>query len=242
MLFSGLWIILRGKVQCKRFMAAEWRFRPHSEQRNRTISVSIADVRSGRLVCHTAPASRRPGAKEGNTEGNTVFKNFSKETIAGSRREVNKCAGPVRASNARKTRVKKTLFPLGDYCRSNDRIDAKYDIPVKGRSALLSGHFFYFGRNAIKISEIPAKHLDHEFEKTGPGYRCDFSEEFVEDFANWLQDNFKTGVHGGRGKRVRSRFGRLGKSFFPRLVFWLLTRMALSQRIYGIFAIAATAA
>ena len=131
---------------------------------------------------------------------------------------------------------------LGDFCRSNDRIDATYDIPVKGRSALLSGHFFYFGRNAIKISEIPTEHLDYEFEKTGPGYRCDFSEEFVEDFANWLQDNFKTGVHGGRGKRVRSRFGRLGKSFFPRLVFWLLTRMALSQRIYGIFAIAATAA
>lgn len=89
-------------------------------------------------------------------------------------------------------------IPLAEYCRSNigDRIDAKHDIVEKGRSALISNHFFYFGRNAIDISDIPETHLDHPFEKSGPGHRSDFSEEFVEDFAKWLKSTFKVGVHG----------------------------------------------
>ena len=52
------------------------------------------------------------------------------------------------------------------------------------------------GRFAIDISAIPRTHLDHPFEKTGPGHRCDFSEEFVEEFARWLKTSFKVGVHG----------------------------------------------
>ena len=87
---------------------------------------------------------------------------------------------------------------LAEYCRSNvgDRIDAEHDINEKDRSALISNHFFYFGRNAIDISEIPGKYLNHPFEKSGPGHRSDFSEEFVDDFARWLKANFKVGVHG----------------------------------------------
>lgn len=86
---------------------------------------------------------------------------------------------------------------LAQFCRSNieDRIDAKHDIEEKGRFALISNHFYYFGRKAIDISKIPKKHLHHHFEKSGPGYRCDFSEEFIEDFANWLQATFKSGVY-----------------------------------------------
>lgn len=89
-------------------------------------------------------------------------------------------------------------IPLGQYCRANwpRRVDAKPDCPVKGRFALVSEHFFYFGRNAIEISEIPNRHLDHPFEKRGPGYRRDFSEEFVKDFEAWLQETFSAGVHG----------------------------------------------
>ena len=65
-----------------------------------------------------------------------------------------------------------------------------------GRFALISKHFFYFGRNAIDISEIPTKHLDQSFSKKGLGYRCDFSAEFVEDFASWITSTFKRGIHG----------------------------------------------
>jgi hypothetical protein len=90
------------------------------------------------------------------------------------------------------------IISLDEYCRAHDgdRIDADPEVGGKDRRALISHHFFYFGRNAIDISDIPQKHLDHPFEKRGPGHRCDFSEKFVEDFAKWLKANFKTGVHG----------------------------------------------
>lgn len=90
------------------------------------------------------------------------------------------------------------IIPLSEYCRGNrgNRIDAEHDIDEDNRFTLISHHFFYFGRNAIDISEIPRTHLDHAFEKTGPGHRSDFSEEFVEEFAKWLRANFKVGVHG----------------------------------------------
>ena len=94
-------------------------------------------------------------------------------------------------------RVDKKLS-LAEYCRTyeGDRVDAKHDIPEKGRFALISRQFFYFGCNAIDISEIPQKHLDHDFEKSGRGYVSDFSPEFVGDFASWLERTFKMGVHG----------------------------------------------
>ena len=87
---------------------------------------------------------------------------------------------------------------LREYCQGNrgNRIDAEHDVAEDGRFALISYHYFYFGRNAIDISDIPRTHLDHPFEKTGPGHRCDFSEEFAEGFAKWLKANFKVGVHG----------------------------------------------
>jgi len=88
-------------------------------------------------------------------------------------------------------------MPLADYCRADKgRVDAKHDIPEEGRFALVSRHFFYFGRNAIDISEIPQEHLGQDFEKRGPGHRSDFSLEFIEDFTSWLEATFRRGVHG----------------------------------------------
>jgi hypothetical protein len=89
-------------------------------------------------------------------------------------------------------------IPLSEYCQAYNghRVDADHEVFEDGRFSLLSNHFFYFGRNAIDISEIPDKHLDHPFEKSGPGYRCDFSDEFVEAFASWLPATFTKGVHG----------------------------------------------
>lgn len=89
-------------------------------------------------------------------------------------------------------------LPLGEYCRAmrGNRIDAEHEDDEDSRFALISHHYFYFGRHAIDVSEIPRRHLDHRFEKTGPGYRCDFTEGFISDFAKWLKANFKVGVHG----------------------------------------------
>ncbi len=64
------------------------------------------------------------------------------------------------------------------------------------RFVLISKDFFYFGSNAIDTSSIPTKHLSHAFEKSGPGFRSDFSEGFISDFAEWLTKNYRAGVHG----------------------------------------------
>lgn len=88
-------------------------------------------------------------------------------------------------------------IPLTEYCRANkDRCDSEREGNEKDRYSLISSHFFYFGRNAIDISEIPTTHLDHPFEKSGPAFRCDFSEAFIEQFANWIKTKFKVGIHG----------------------------------------------
>lgn len=93
-------------------------------------------------------------------------------------------------------------LPLGMYHKDErfvgrlDATQAPYDPPVKGHFALISRHFFYFGDNAIEISEVPSQHLSHNLEKKGPGFRSDFDEEFIRDFTTWLEDHFHTGVHG----------------------------------------------
>jgi hypothetical protein len=88
---------------------------------------------------------------------------------------------------------------FSDYSRDpkfSNRLDAKRERGKQGRFALISRHFFYFGRNAIDISEIPSRNLRHRFEKKGPGFRKDFTEHFIEDFAGWLENNFNVGRHG----------------------------------------------
>jgi hypothetical protein len=87
---------------------------------------------------------------------------------------------------------------LAKYCKafSGQRLDAEHDEFEQDRFALISHHFFYFGRNAIPIADLPKKHLDHPFEKKGPGFRSDFSEEFISDFAAWLKSRYHAGVHG----------------------------------------------
>jgi hypothetical protein len=89
-------------------------------------------------------------------------------------------------------------IPLAEYCRAykGKRIDAEHEIVEAGRWVLISRHFFYFGRNAIDLSEIPSHSLIHPFEKKGPGYRCDFSDGFIQDFASWLEQSYRVGRHG----------------------------------------------
>jgi hypothetical protein len=62
--------------------------------------------------------------------------------------------------------------------------------------ALISQHYFYFGRNAIDIEKIPKNHLEHSLEKRGPAHRNDFNKEFIEEFTRWLERHYEVGVHG----------------------------------------------
>jgi hypothetical protein len=94
------------------------------------------------------------------------------------------------------------IVPLDEYCQAHrgNRVDAEPEDDGQDRLALISHHFFYFGRNAVAIADVPREHLDHPFEKTGPGHRSDFHEEFVLAFARWLKVTFRVGVHGPPGK------------------------------------------
>jgi len=90
-------------------------------------------------------------------------------------------------------------IPLADYCRHYEgkRVDARYnEVVVPGRFALISKHFFYFGRNALDIGTIPMQPVGHSLEKRGPGHRSDFDQSFITEFTGWLSRKFRPGVHG----------------------------------------------
>jgi hypothetical protein len=80
----------------------------------------------------------------------------------------------------------------GNLCSRSHRTDTY---------ALISQHYFYFGRNAIDISTIPKQ---HPLEKRGPCFRRDFNEEFIKNLTQWLECHYELGVHGepcgGKGK------------------------------------------
>jgi len=76
--------------------------------------------------------------------------------------------------------------------RDNEARDAH----LQDRYALISSFYYYFGRNAPDLSGPPARHLQHPFEKRGPGHRSDFPEEFIGDFARWLASRWEIGQHG----------------------------------------------
>jgi hypothetical protein len=59
--------------------------------------------------------------------------------------------------------------------------------------ALVSEHFFYFRANAPRFAQ---RHLDEPIERGGRGHRSQFTEEFIEDFVGWLEDQYTVGIHG----------------------------------------------
>src|SRR6266487_6062186 len=86
---------------------------------------------------------------------------------------------------------------LADYCKDKrfaQRLDANGHLSTRGRFALISRHFFYFGRKAVPI---PSRFLCYPLEKKGQGFRYkNFSEDFISDFTTWLETNFKVGRKG----------------------------------------------
>ena len=62
------------------------------------------------------------------------------------------------------------------------------------RFALISDHFFYFGRNAPKFEK---RHLDYRIEKRGSAHKStSFTKEFIAAFVAWLEENYTVGAHG----------------------------------------------
>ena len=61
------------------------------------------------------------------------------------------------------------------------------------RFALVSNHYYYFGRNAPRFEE---RHVG-KIEKRGSGYKStSLKLDFITDFVKWLEENFTPGIHG----------------------------------------------
>ena len=59
--------------------------------------------------------------------------------------------------------------------------------------ALISNHFYYFGRLAKRF---PKRFVEYPIEKKGPKYKYKmFTEEFIKDFMKWLEQ-YPRGRHG----------------------------------------------
>ncbi|MEI6422171.1 MAG: hypothetical protein WCP55_08120 [Lentisphaerota bacterium] len=105
-----------------------------------------------------------------------------------------------------------TLAAYYSDLRFKNRIDNhKYDPKEATRNVLISQHYFYFGKNAIPISEIPQNNLIHPLEKKGPRYRADFNPKFINQLTSWLENKYYIGMHGApcgcahSGLKIRKR-------------------------------------
>ncbi len=78
--------------------------------------------------------------------------------------------------------------------RFRDRLDC--DDWGRGNTyALVSRRYFYFGKNALGISELPAD-LAAKLVKVGPGFRRDYPAVALQKLVSWFESNYQTGVHG----------------------------------------------
>jgi hypothetical protein len=64
------------------------------------------------------------------------------------------------------------------------------------KSALVSQHYFYFGKNAISSNTLPSTLPIQRLFKKGPGFRRDFPAASLNTLINWFERTFKIGMHG----------------------------------------------
>ena len=85
---------------------------------------------------------------------------------------------------------------LRDYFRDSRFIGRAGNEPQYARRttmyALISDHFYYFGRNAPPLTP---RHREYPIERGGRHYRNNFPQDFIDDFVRWLEQ-FPTGVNG----------------------------------------------
>lgn len=62
--------------------------------------------------------------------------------------------------------------------------------------ALVSWTYYYFGSNALYISELPSSLAVPRLFKKGPGFRRDLPERKIEQITAWFARTFEVGMHG----------------------------------------------
>ncbi len=87
--------------------------------------------------------------------------------------------------------------PFGDYVsdrRFQGRTDCE-DFGSGNKYALVSTRFFYFGRNALPISNLPDE-LATNIAKRGAGFRSDYPLEKIKKLVRWFTNHYEIGMHG----------------------------------------------
>lgn len=90
-------------------------------------------------------------------------------------------------------------LPLKEYSadiRFRNRADNQPHAPnCTNRFALISTHFYYFGRIAPSIpkrfNRYRLKHKPFPLEKRGPGFKNHFEQKFIDSFVSWLEGKYK---------------------------------------------------
>lgn len=73
-----------------------------------------------------------------------------------------------------------------------DHIDLGYG----NEFALISHHYFYFGKSAIQTSYLPRTIPLQRLFKRGPGFRRDFPENSLKALVKWFERTYSVGMHG----------------------------------------------
>jgi hypothetical protein len=88
-------------------------------------------------------------------------------------------------------------LPFSDYLRDarfQGRTDCE-DFGSGNEFALVSIRFFYFGRNALPISDLHGE-FAAGLAKKGVGFRSDYSAERLKTLVAWFSKKYKKGMHG----------------------------------------------
>lgn len=56
--------------------------------------------------------------------------------------------------------------------------------------------FVYYGKNSIEIPDALCNGDNHVVQNCGRGHRCNFSENFRQDFIDWLEEQIHIGIAG----------------------------------------------
>ena len=79
--------------------------------------------------------------------------------------------------------------------RFEGRLDRK-NLRLGNQFALVSSHFFYFGRNAVPLQAFSPNLSAANLEKRGPAYRRDLPPSQVEKLIGWFERTYAPGIHG----------------------------------------------
>jgi hypothetical protein len=167
--------------------------------------------------------------KKKSSQRNIVELAEEEDWIVGTGGASRKSAGHGKIVYAMKVTEKLSLKEYVKDKRFHGRRDNQRHAPnCTNRFALISTHFYYFGRNA---SQIPKRFKRHPLEKKGPSFRKDFDQKFIDSFVNWLERKHER--KGILGKPCREE-KNVGPVCRPRAMRVVLVRVGIDTGAGGI--------